>query len=93
MQESKSAQLIDELPEHFDSLEALGEFWDTHSTAEYEKYMQPVEMDFIFSSSKTYLAVAQNLLEPLREVAKKQGVSTETIVNLWLQEKLAESTV
>lgn len=90
MQENNLTTTIDHLPEHFDSLEALGAFWDTHSTADYEEWMESIEMEFEFSPGKTYLAVAQNLLKPLRAVAKQQGVSTETVVNLWLQEKLAE---
>ncbi len=87
---NKTSTMIDELPESFDSLEALGEFWDSHSTADYEKWMEPVEMEFDLAPSKIYLAVAKNLLGPIRQVAKQQGVSTETVVNLWLQEKLAE---
>ena len=33
----------DPLPEHFASLEAAGEFWDTHDSADYEDYMQDVD--------------------------------------------------
>jgi hypothetical protein len=89
MQESKTLPKVGELPESFDSLEALGEFWDTHSTADYEEFMEPVEMEIELGTSKFYLPIAKNLLEQIRAYAKRHGVSTETLVNLWLQEKLA----
>ena len=35
----------DPLPEEFNSLEEAGEFWDTHSSADYEDYMKEVHFD------------------------------------------------
>ncbi len=77
----------DALPENFDSIEAFWEFWDTHSTADYEDLMEDVEVQFNLESSKTYCAVAKDLIDQLRTLARQQGVSTETLINLWLQEK------
>lgn len=42
----ESAQ-IEALPESFDSLEAFWEFWDTHSSADYEDLMEPVEVELL----------------------------------------------
>jgi len=53
--------------------------------------LQAVFVDFDFSSSKVYLPVAKDLFEKVREQARQQGVSSETLVNLWLQERLSKS--
>lgn len=81
----------DVLPENFNSLDELWHFWDTHSTADYEDLMEPVEIEIDVSSSKLYCSVAKDLLQKVRVRAHQQGVSTETLVNLWLQEKLFAS--
>lgn len=50
--------LRDTLPENFDAIETFWEFWDTHSTADYEDLMEDVDIRFNLESSKTYCAVA-----------------------------------
>ena len=81
----------DALPESFSTLDELWEFWDTHSSADYEDLMEPVEVDIDVSSSKMYCSVAKDLLREVRVQARQQGVSTETLINLWLQEKICAS--
>ena len=92
MPRSKSqARKRDPLPENFESVEELQEFWDTHSSADYEDLMEDVEVDIDILSSRVYCAVAKDLLTQLRAQARRQGVSTETLINLWLREKAAEA--
>jgi len=90
MQDKESARK-DVLPESFNTLEELSDFWDTHSTADYEEVMESVEAEIDLSSSKVYCPVAKDLLRQVRRQARQQGVSTETLINLWLQEKLRAS--
>jgi hypothetical protein len=90
MHDKKSAPK-DVLPESFATLEELSDFWDTHSSADYEEVMEPVEVEVSLSTSKAYCPVAKDLLRQVREQAQRQGVSTETLINLWLQEKLRAS--
>lgn len=49
------------LPENFNSVEKLWEFWDTHSSADYEDEMEPVEFEIQLESTKTYLPIAKDL--------------------------------
>lgn len=78
------------LPKNFTSLEEFWDFWDTHSSADFEDEMEPVEIEIAaLSSSKMYCAIAKDVLHQVREQARRQGVSTETLINLWLQEKLS----
>lgn len=76
------------LPENFDTLEDFWQFWDNHSTADYEDMMVPVEVTVEISSNRIYFPVAKDIFQKIRTQAQQQGVSTETLVNLWLQEKL-----
>jgi hypothetical protein len=82
--EKKTARL----PENFESLEDFWEFWDTHSSADYDDVMEAVNVEIDLSSSKMYCSVAKDLLREIRTQAHQQGVSTELLINLWLQEKL-----
>jgi hypothetical protein len=81
----------DMLPEDFATIEELWSFWDTHSSADYEDVMEAVDVEIDLSSSKAYCPVAKDLLREVRSRARQQGVSTETLVNLWLQERLCAS--
>jgi hypothetical protein len=107
------------LPENFDSLEEFWGFWDTHSSADYEGFMEAVKVDFDSSwagkdtvyavgfgnkatvtsygirnpcvrhkVSGSECAVAKDVLRQVRTRAHQQGVSTETLINLWLRERL-----
>ena len=91
MSEDRKSPERDVLPEDFHTLEELSDFWDTHSSADYEEVREPVEVEIDLSSSKVYCPVAKDLLRQVRRQARQQGVSTETLINLWLQEKLRAS--
>lgn len=90
MRDKKDGQQ-DNIPDNFNTLDELWQFWDTHSTADYEDDMELVEVEIDLISSKIYLPVAKDLLQEVRIQARRQGVSTETLINLWLQEKLHAS--
>lgn len=79
------------LPDNFASIAELADFWDTHSTADYEDAAEEVTFEVDLSSSKVYFPVAKDLLEKVRMEARRQGVSPETLINLWVQERLSQS--
>jgi hypothetical protein len=43
--EGASKQIRDPLPEHFDSVEAAAEFWDTHDSGDYDDYFKDVNIE------------------------------------------------
>lgn len=79
---------IDPLPEHFNSLEEAAEFWDTHSTADYEEYMKEAHFDVDLKWIVEELRVAYDVMREVRKIAREQGLSTEALINLWLQQKV-----
>ena len=83
--ENNMEKTIESIPNDM-SIEQASEFWDTHSVADYPSHI--VEMEFKPEERITFVAVANELLRQLDIKAKENGVSIETLVNLWLQEKL-----
>lgn len=67
---------------------AIGEFWDTHSLADYWDQTKPAEFDVDIRSEVTYYPLARGLSVQIRKMAKRQGVKPETLLNMWIQEKL-----
>lgn len=70
---------------------AIGEFWDTHSLADYWDQTKPVEFDVDIQSEVTYYPLARGLSAQMRKMAKRQGVKPETLLNMWIQEKLQKA--
>jgi hypothetical protein len=44
----------------------------------------------MIESEGTYCAIERGLSEQIRSIAKRKGVSPDTLVNLWIQEKIQE---
>ncbi len=70
-----------------DSLEKMGEFWDQHDFTEFDDSAKP-DAEF---TVRCGVPLKPDLLERVEQQAARLGVSAETLVNLWLQEKLAEA--
>ncbi len=85
---AKKAQ-IDPLPEHFANLEAAGEFWDSHDSADYEKHFRDVNCEVEIKSRSFLVSLESDLYRKVSSIAQSKGVSAETLVNLWVQEKAA----
>ena len=73
---------------HAETLEQIGEVWDTHDFTDYDAPARP-DVEITFSGA---VAIEAELLAALDEQAVQRGVTVETLVNLWLQQKLAEQT-
>ena len=69
-----------------DSLEKMGEFWDTHDFTEFDSDIPDVKFDVTCA-----VPVEIDLFAQIEQQARQRGVSVETLVNLWLQQKIAES--
>ena len=72
------------------SYEEIGEFWDTHDLAENWDETRPADFEVDLQSELTYYAVDSGLSTKIQAFAKKRGISPDTLLNLWLQEKLQQ---
>jgi len=68
------------------TIKQASDFWDTHSVADYPSHV--VQFEYKPEEQITFVAIANDLLRQLEKKAKKQGASIETLINLWIQEKL-----
>lgn len=79
----------DPVPAEFPSLEAAGEFWDTHDATDYWDLTSPVEDYRCRIEREQHLIVLKpSIARRLRKAAKRQGVSSEALANRWLRDKL-----
>ena len=88
MAESKTRR--DPIPEHFSSIEEAAEFWDVHDLADYWDLTEEVDVDVNLQRRRHLVALTPELVDKLAEEAHKRGISAETLINLWLSEKLQE---
>lgn len=72
------------------SYKEIGEFWDTHDLGNYWEQTHPVEFEIDIQCEVTYYALDAVLSAKIRSIAKQRGVSPETLLNLWVQERLQE---
>ncbi|HAO20249.1 MAG TPA: hypothetical protein DCQ37_07025 [Desulfobacteraceae bacterium] len=78
------------LPEEFRSIEEAAKFWDTHSLADYEDLQSDTDFEVELKSEKNYFAVEKELSADIDKLAHIKGILPETLVNLWLREKILE---
>ncbi len=70
------------------SYKEIGDFWDTHSLADFWDKTDEVEFEVNINSEITYYALDKLLSEQIQIIAQKRGISANTLLNLWIQEKL-----
>lgn len=70
------------------SYQEIGEYWDTRDVSEIWDETEEATFEINLQSDVFYYAVERSLSTKLHSIAEKRGVSAETLVNLWLQEKI-----
>jgi len=66
----------------------MAAFWDTHSLADYEGEIREVKVTFDASARRTYVGIDPELMADLRRIAKQRRISTQTLINLWLRQRV-----
>ncbi len=68
----------------------IGEFWDGHDLSDFWRKTRPVRFDVVVEPEATYYPIEKGLSEKIQSVARKRGVPSGTLVNLWLEQKIKE---
>ncbi|HLM02425.1 MAG TPA: CopG family antitoxin [Pyrinomonadaceae bacterium] len=76
-----------------DSYQKISEFWDANDLSNVWEKTEAAEFEVDLESDVFYYAVETSLSKKLRSIAEKKGLSTESLVNLWLREKVNSSAV
>jgi hypothetical protein len=73
------------------TLEEIGEFWDTHSLADYWDQTYEVEFE-VRAKRRRRVTLDPDVYARIEVHARSQGILPETLINLWLTERLQEAT-
>ena len=77
----------DPIPEKFESIEAAAAFWDTHSLADYWDQTHEVEIE-VAAKRRRRVVIEPTLWEQVVARARTRGVLPETLINVWLAERV-----
>lgn len=69
------------------TLEEIAEFWDTHSLDDYWDQTREVEFE-VRAKRRRRVTLDPDIYTRVETQAKTRGVLPETLVNLWLAERL-----
>ena len=78
----------DPLPDSFATEEEAGEFWDTHSAADYIEYFEPVEDKIEIRNRVFEVQVAEDVFQKLRQQAESSHESVPKVVDQILRKQL-----
>ena len=87
MEKSKSRRLP-----RVGSMNKLIEHFDTHDMGEYWEQMPAADFEVDLKSRRHLVAINETLMTKLAAVAKAKHVSSQRLVNAWLEEKLLKAS-
>lgn len=70
---------------HASSYQEIGEYWDTHDVTDIWEQTQPADFEVDLRSEEIYYRIAPELSKQVIQLAETQGISAETLLNLWVQ--------
>jgi hypothetical protein len=69
----------------------IGSFWDDHDATEFGEQTE-VEFDVNIKSQRKYYPLDGYLSLKMKKIAEERGISEETLLNLWVQEKVNQAS-
>lgn len=75
----------------FKTAEEEATFWETHSVVPYLEQLEDAEFEVVRPRKRQVsIRFDPAILEQVRRVARARGVPYQTLIQLWVAEKLAE---
>jgi len=72
------------------TLEAMGDFWDSHSLADFWDETHEVEFE-LRARRRRRVTLEPEVYSEIEAQARARGIAPETLVNVWLVERLRET--
>jgi hypothetical protein len=72
----------------FESLDRLVEFFETHDMGDYLEQMPEATFEVNIKRRKHLVAIDEEMIPRLNEIARAKRISSERLINSWLKEKL-----
>ena len=69
------------------TIEEIADFWDTHSLADYWDQTHEVEFE-VRAQRRRRVALDPEVFQKVEVQARRRGLLPETLVNLWVVERL-----
>ena len=73
------------------TLEEIGVFWDEHSLADFWDQTHEVEFE-VRAKRRRRVTLGPDVYQRIEEQARARGIAPETLVNVWLVERLQQAT-
>ncbi|MGH9837057.1 MAG: CopG family antitoxin [Blastocatellia bacterium] len=73
----------------FTSLDEMVDFFDTHDLGDYLDQMPEAHFDVNLRRRTYLIAIDEDLIRRLAEIARQEQVPAEALVNRWLEEKIS----
>jgi predicted DNA binding CopG/RHH family protein len=73
------------IPDNMTIAEASA-YWDNASVSDHDSHI--VEFEYTPDDHITIVTIASDMAQKVEQQARANGISVETLVNLWIQEKL-----
>ncbi len=86
---------MSQLPK-FASDQEEAEFWDTYDSTEFLDDTQPVDVTFVDArpaKKQISLRLDPEAIERLKAIAQRKGVGYQTLIRMWVMERLAQEQV
>ena len=77
----------------FASEQEESEFWDSHDSTDFLAETEPVDMKFIDTrgpKKQISLRLDQGVIDNLKVIAAAKGVGYQTMIRMWVMERLTE---
>ena len=76
-------------PEDFETVKAASDFWDDHSAADHWDGSAEAAFDVDIKKEPRYVALESGLSKQVIKISRQKGVTPETLINLWVKEKIS----
>jgi hypothetical protein len=74
------------------SVKELVDFFETHDMGDYWEQMPQAHFDVNIKKRKHLVALEEDIVDKLTEIAKSKKVSSESLINTWLKDKIRRTT-
>lgn len=74
------------------SINEIADYFDTHDMGDYWEQMPEANFDINIKKRTHLIAIDEEIIYKLSEIASSKQVSMESLINSWLKEKIATTT-
>lgn len=74
------------------SIKELIDFFETHDMGDYWEEMPEAHFEVNIKKRKHLVALEEDIVGKLTEIAKSKKVSSESLINAWLKDKIRKVT-